>query len=127
MPEPKRYKKGKHIYTKWGKNFKEVKTMPEENLQKPVQVQIEIDDTTAQGIYTNLAFITHNETEFTLDFIYVQPQQPKAKLRARIISSPIHTKKFLQALMDNLRKYEDKFGEIKVPVIQEQKVEFGNA
>lgn len=127
MSEPKKFKKGKHIYTKWGPNIKEVKTMSEEKIQKPGQIQIEVDDATAQGVYSNLAFIAHNETEFTLDFIYVQPQQPKARLRARIISSPIHTKKIMQALADNIRKYEEKFGEIKIPMILDKKVGFGNA
>ncbi|MBN1383950.1 MAG: DUF3467 domain-containing protein [Elusimicrobia bacterium] len=101
--------------------------MAESNVQKQGQIQIEVDDTTAQGLYSNLAFIAHSETEFTVDFIYVQPQQPKAKVRARIISSPIHTKKLMQALSDNIKKYEQKFGEIKVPMILDKKVGFGNA
>ncbi len=83
--------------------------------KKPVenQLQIDLDETTAQGVYANLAFITHNETEFVLDFIFVQPQQPKAKVRARVISSPAHTKRFLEALQENIKKYEQKFGPIK--------------
>jgi len=80
---------------------------------KPTQLQIELDEPTAQGIYANLAMIGHNETEFTMDFIYIQPQQPKGKVRARIISSPSHTKRFLLALQDNIKKYEAKFGAIK--------------
>jgi hypothetical protein len=128
MSEPSKYKKGKHIYTKWSHGkIKEVRTMSEENSQKQVQIQIEIDDTTAQGVYSNLATISHSETEFTLDFIYVQPQQPKAKLRARIISSPVQTKKLLQALVDNVNKYEQQFGEIKIPIAIDRKVGFGNA
>ena len=86
-----------------------------ENLQessKPVQLQVEMDDATAQGLYANLAGVTHSETEFVLDFLFMQPSQPKAKLRARVISSPVHTKRFLAALMDNLRRYEERFGTI---------------
>lgn len=75
-----------------------------------VQLQIEVDDNTAQGIYSNLAGVTHSETEFIFDFLFLQPNQPKAKLRARIISSPVHTKRFLTALMENIKKYEDRFG-----------------
>lgn len=82
--------------------------------QQPVQIQIEIDDATSQGIYSNLALMAHNETEFVLDFVYIQPQAPKAKVRARILSNPIHTKRLLHALQDNIRKYEEKFGTIKV-------------
>jgi hypothetical protein len=81
--------------------------------QQPVQVQIEIDDATAQGIYTNLALLSHTETEFVLDFIYIQPQAPKAKVRARVLSNPVHTKRLLAALQENIQRYEEKFGVIK--------------
>ena len=77
-----------------------------------IQIEIQMDENVAQGIYTNLAGITHSETEFIFDFLFIQPNQPKAKLRARIISSPIHTKRFLLALMENIRKYEERFGKI---------------
>jgi hypothetical protein len=80
---------------------------------KPTQLQIELDEATAHGMYINLAMIGHTETEFTMDFIYVQPQQPKGKVRARVISSPSHTKRFLLALQDNIKKYEARFGAIK--------------
>jgi hypothetical protein len=81
----------------------------------PLQIQVELDDATAQGIYTNLALVAHTETEFLFDFLFVQPQQPKAKVRARIISSPTHTKRFFLALRENLTRYEVRFGEIKLP------------
>ncbi len=81
---------------------------------QPVQIQIEIDDATSQGIYSNLALMAHNETEFVLDFVYIQPQAPKAKVRARILSNPIHTKRLLMALQDNIRRYEEKYGKIKM-------------
>jgi hypothetical protein len=128
MPEPRRFKKGKHIYTKWGKAIKEVKTMPETDEQKKtVQMQVELDDATAQGVYANVAFITSNETEFVMDFIFAQPQQAKAKVRARVISSPVHTKKFLQALAAGVNKYEKQFGEIRVTAEADKKIGFGNA
>jgi hypothetical protein len=81
----------------------------------PLQIQVELDDAIAQGIYTNLALVAHTETEFLFDFLFVQPQQPKAKVRARIISSPAHTKRFFLALRENLTRYEVRFGEIKIP------------
>ncbi len=77
------------------------------------QIQIDLDDVTAQGVFANLAMITHSETEFTLDFVYLQPQQPKAKVRARIISTPGHTKRFVEALVENVKKYEARYGPIK--------------
>ena len=82
--------------------------------KKENQLQIQLDDDVAQGIYANLTMVNHTETEFTLDFIYLQPQQPRAKVRARIISSAQHTKRLLMALKDNIEKYEKKFGEIDV-------------
>jgi hypothetical protein len=77
-----------------------------------VQLQIELDEPTAQGMYCNLAMVNHNPTEFTLDFIYVQPQQPKARVRARIITSPQHMKRLLAAMQDNLTRYEKAFGPV---------------
>jgi len=81
--------------------------------QSEVQLQLELDDATAQGAYTNLALISHSATEFVMDFIFLQPQQPKAKVRARVISSPGNTKRFLRALSENVSRYEQVFGEIK--------------
>jgi hypothetical protein len=82
--------------------------------QQPVQVKIELDPETAQGMYINMAMVNHNEAEFTLDFIYVQPQEPKGKVRARVISSPKHTKRLLAALTDAVAGYERKFGTIDI-------------
>lgn len=81
---------------------------------KPVNLQIQIDEDVSQGAYVNLAIVNHNETEFVLDFIFVQPQQPRAKVRARIISSPKHTKRLLQALQENISRYEKRFGIIDI-------------
>src|SRR3954447_1888894 len=77
-----------------------------------VQLQIQLDDDVANGQYVNMALVNHTETEFTLDFIYVQPQQPKAKVRSRIITNPQHMKRLLLALQDNVAKFESKYGTI---------------
>jgi hypothetical protein len=77
-----------------------------------VQIQLQIDEQTAQGMYVNMAMLNHNETEFVIDFIYVQPQAPKAVVRARVINSPKHMKRLLHALQDNVAKYESQFGKI---------------
>jgi hypothetical protein len=76
----------------------------------PLQVKIELDPETAQGVYVNMALVNHNETEFTLDCIYVQPQEPKGKVRARVITSPKHAKRLLLALQDSVANYERMFG-----------------
>jgi len=79
-----------------------------------LQLQIQLDDNIANGQYANMALVNHAETEFTLDFIYVQPQQPRAKVLSRIITSPKHMKRLLLAMQDNLAKYEAKFGPVEV-------------
>lgn len=92
--------------------------------QKEQQIQIEIDDVTSQGVYSNLAVISHSENEFVLDFIFVQPQVPKARVRARVITSPQHVKRFFLALQENIKKYESTFGEIRVEHIVSPKIGF---
>lgn len=79
-----------------------------------VQLQIQLDDEIANGRYVNMALVNHTETEFTLDFIYVQPQQPRAKVVSRIITNPKHMKRLWLAIQDNLAKYEAKFGNVDV-------------
>lgn len=85
--------------------------MPEnKEAGKGMQLEVQMDEATAQGTYANLAGVTHSETEFIFDFLFLQPNQPKAKLRSRIVSSPVHTKRFLQALQENIKRYEERFG-----------------
>ncbi|HLK25764.1 MAG TPA: DUF3467 domain-containing protein [Caulobacteraceae bacterium] len=79
------------------------------------QMQIDVDEAIAQGAYSNLVLINHNENEFVLDFAYIQPSAPRARVRARIISSPRHTKRLLRALEHNVRRYEERFGKIEEP------------
>jgi len=79
---------------------------------KETQIQISLDEEVAQGIYCNLAIINHSQSEFTLDFVYVQPQQPKAKVRSRVIMSPFHFRRLISALEENLSKFESKFGTV---------------
>jgi len=102
--------------------------MEQQNQAVPGQVQqlqVEVDDQTAQGVYSNLAMISHSETEFILDFIFVQPQVGKAKVRSRIITSPSHMKRLLMALEDNIKRYEQRFGEIKVTTqVEDKKIGF---
>jgi hypothetical protein len=79
-----------------------------------VQLQIQLDEEIANGTYVNLALVNHTETEFTMDFIYVQPQQPKARVRSRIITNPKHMKRLLQVLQENITKYETRYGKIEL-------------
>lgn len=80
---------------------------------KPQGLNIELNNETASGIYSNLAMINHSHTEFVVDFIQMMPGMPKAQVKSRIILTPQHAKRFLNALKDNIQKYERQFGEIK--------------
>lgn len=77
------------------------------------QINIELDDKTAEGIYSNLAIINHSVSEFVVDFISVMPGQPKAKVKSRIILTPQHAKRLVKALADNVNRFEKSHGEIK--------------
>ena len=80
----------------------------------PPRIQLHIDEPVAQGTYSNLVVINHSENEFVIDFAYLQPQNPLAKVRARIISSPRHTKRMLIALQKNVERYEQRYGVIEL-------------
>src|SRR5579863_132577 len=80
----------------------------------PQQINIEIGEKEAEGIYSNLAIITHSPAEFVVDFTRVLPGVPRARVQARIVMTPQHTKLLLNALRDNIEKFEKQFGEIRV-------------
>jgi len=77
------------------------------------QLNIELSEEIAEGIYSNLAIITHSNSEFVADFIQVMPGIPKAKVKSRILLTPQHAKRFMKALNDNIAKYESIHGRIK--------------
>lgn len=85
----------------------------DEKKTQEIKLEIQLDEDIAQGAYANLAVVNHNEAEFVVDFIFVQPQAPRAKVRSRIVLSPQHAKRFAAALQENIGRYEQKFGEIK--------------
>lgn len=76
------------------------------------QMNIEITEEIADGIYSNLAIISHSNQEFVVDFVRMMPNVPKAKVKSRIILSPQHAKRLMKALEDNLKKYEAQHGPI---------------
>ena len=79
----------------------------------PNQINIELSEEIAEGIYSNLAMIAHSNSEFVIDFIRLMPGVPKAKVKSRIVITPEHAKRLLAALKDNNEKYEASFGPIK--------------
>ena len=121
---PQKLKKYRNIIIDRGRTIFTSKRREQMSEQEKKEIQIQMDDATAQGMYSNLALIVHNETEFNFDFIYVQPEQPKATVRARIISSPSHTKRFFLALEQNIKHYEEQFGAIKASCSMDKKIGF---
>ncbi|MBP1676397.1 MAG: hypothetical protein H6Q20_956 [Bacteroidetes bacterium] len=83
--------------------------------QEDNQLNIELSAEIAEGIYSNLAIISHSTSEFVLDFIRIMPGTPKANVKSRIILTPEHAKRLLFALQENIVKYEMQNGKIKVP------------
>ena len=77
------------------------------------QINIELTEEIAGGIYSNLAIITHSPTEFILDFVSMMPGTPTAKVKSRIVMTPQHAKRLYKALAENISKYESQFGTIK--------------
>lgn len=84
-----------------------------ENKNQENQLNIELTEEIAEGIYSNLAIITHSPSEFVVDFIKVMPGVPKAKVKSRILLTPQHAKRLLMALKDNVQKFEAQHGVIK--------------
>jgi hypothetical protein len=82
--------------------------------KKQNQINIELKEDVAQGIYSNLAVITHSSSEFVLDFVRVMPGIPKAAVKSRIIITPEHAKRLLYALKENIDKYELAHGPVKM-------------
>jgi hypothetical protein len=85
----------------------------EENTKPKNQINIELPEDIGEGIYSNLAIITHSHAEFIIDFVKLMPGAPKAKVKSRIILTPEHAKRLTKALQDNIRKFESLHGPIK--------------
>ncbi len=80
--------------------------------EQPNQLNIEISEEVSEGEYANLAIITHSHAEFVIDFVNVMPGTPKSKVKSRIILTPFHAKRFMKAMIDNVKKFEAANGTI---------------
>ena len=85
----------------------------EDNNENPNQLNIELSEDIAEGTYSNLAIITHSNSEFVIDFVRVMPGVPKAKVKSRILLTPQQAKRLMAALADNISKFEQVHGNIK--------------
>lgn len=85
------------------------------------RIQVELPEKESEGIYSNLALITHSPSEFVIDFARLLPGSPKAKIFARIVMTPMHARSLLETLEKNIKLFEDKYGKIKASGTQENK------
>lgn len=79
------------------------------------QLNIELSAEVAEGIYSNLAIISHSSSEFVVDFVRIMPGTPQANVKSRIILTPEHAKRLMFALQDNISKYESQHGKVQIP------------
>ncbi len=84
------------------------------NNRKGVKLRVDIPQNLIP-VFSDLAEITHNDQEFNFTFMHVIPRVNTAKVKAIVTLTPIHAKRFLLALQENIKKYETKYGEIKLP------------
>jgi hypothetical protein len=81
-----------------------------------MKIEIKVDESEATGRFSNIANIFHSPDEFVIDFLFVNPSPPPGfgKLVSRIILTPAHAKRIMHAITENVRKYEENFGEIRL-------------
>lgn len=84
-----------------------------EEQQNNNQLNIEISEEMAEGTYANLAIITHSHAEFVMDFVSIMPNAPKSRVKSRVIFTPMHAKRFMKAMVENIQRYEAANGTIK--------------
>ena len=89
------------------------------------KLSVEVGEKEGEGIYSNFVLITHNPSEFLLDFARVMPGVPKAKVYARILMNPQHVKSLEKVLSENIKKYESRFGKITVQGQEEEERNIG--
>lgn len=99
--------------------------MDEQNKPSQVNINIELPEDVAEGIYSNLAIITHSNSEFIIDFIRIMPGVPKAKVKSRVVLTPQHAKRLLKALKDNVSKFESVNGTIEDTEVNALPMSFG--
>jgi hypothetical protein len=99
--------------------------MEDKNKPNQVNINIELPEDVAEGIYSNLAIITHSNSEFIIDFIRIMPGVPKAKVKARVLLTPQHAKRLLKALTENIAKFESINGTIEETEVNAIPMNFG--
>lgn len=82
------------------------------------QISLELKPEVAKGTYSNLAIISHSHSEFIIDFATMLPGLKQPEISNRIVMCPEHAKRLLNALADNINKFESQFGPINMGEVQ---------
>ena len=90
----------------------EIKMAKQQQQQEENQINVELSEEMAEGEYVNLAMIAHSQSEFVIDFIKMMPGIPKARVKSRVILTPDHVYRLMQALKENIQRYEEAYGPI---------------
>ncbi len=86
--------------------------------QPPPQRQLKVElPAGLSAVYSNAVMVSQTNTEIVLDFIQILPNDPRARVQSRVVMTPTSAKAFLNALRQNLERYEQKHGEIEVPAV----------
>jgi hypothetical protein len=104
---------GWQVFATFAAYFQTSIYMQQQDPQQEQQINIELTEEMADGIYANLAIVTHSFAEFVIDFVNVMPNVPKAKVKSRIVMTPQHAKRMMRALIDNVKRFETANGVIK--------------
>jgi len=107
-----------------GAGFRREKKMSEE-MKPQQQINVEIGEKEAEGIFSNFVLIAHSSSEFIIDFARLLPGLPKAKVFARILMTPQHALLLRNAMEDNIKKFEDRFGKIRLVSREDEAKGFG--
>ncbi len=85
------------------------------NPQQQKKLNIKLDEKVGEGIYANFFMITNSPSEFIIDFGRILPGLPDARIYSRVLTTPQHAKQLMQILQQNIAKFEEQNGEIKLP------------
>jgi hypothetical protein len=90
-----------------------------EPLNPSPQIQINTGDELMRGRYSNSLIVSHSPEEFIMDWLLNSPSG--TFLVSRIMVSPGSLRRIINALAENLEKYESQYGPIRVIESGEQK------
>jgi len=84
--------------------------------------EIKIADNIPGAEYANAMQINHNKDEIQMMFLNIMGMS--GRVTGKVITNPGHFKRMINAMTDNLKKYEDTFGEVKEATRNDNEIGF---